>query len=114
MRGAAAEQRAQKWLQKRGLKLLARNWRCRGGELDLVMTDGDELVFIEVRARSRSDYGGALASVDARKQAHLVHAARHFLAAHPEHAESIARFDVLAFESSDDPLWIQSAFYCDN
>lgn len=114
MRGAAAEQRALELLQQQGLKLLARNWRCRGGELDLVMRDGAELVFVEVRARSRADFGGALASVDVHKRARLIHAARSFLASHTEHAEAAARFDVIAFEADAAPRWLRAAFDSDN
>lgn len=113
MRGAAAEQRALELLQRRGLKLLARNWRCRGGELDLVMRDGAELVFVEVRARSRADFGGAAASVDHRKRARLVHAARSYLAEHAEHADAVARFDVIAFEADAAPRWLRNAFDSD-
>lgn len=110
MLGAAAEQRALELLQRQGLKLLARNWRCRGGELDLVMRDGAELVFVEVRARSRADFGGAAASIDAHKRARLIHAARSFLAAHAEHAEAATRFDVIAFEGGAAPHWLRAAF----
>ena len=62
-RGDAAEALALRHLQRQGLKLVERNWRCAGGELDLIMRDGDALVLVEVRARSRGDYGGAAASV---------------------------------------------------
>lgn len=114
MRGADAEQSALDLLQQKGLKLLARNWRCRGGELDLVMRDGVELVFVEVRARSRNDFGGAAASVDSHKRARLIHAAHSFLAAHAEHAEAAARFDVVAFEANAAPRWLRAAFDADD
>jgi putative endonuclease len=61
--GQAAESRAEAFLKTQGLTLVARNWRCRFGEIDLVMQDGSTLVFVEVRLRSRSDFGGAAASV---------------------------------------------------
>src|SRR5690606_14695403 len=69
-RGSAAEESALAWLEQAGLTLLARNLRCRLGEIDLLMRDGDVLVFVEVRARGRgaAAYGGAAASVEHSKQ----------------------------------------------
>ncbi|MDB5986064.1 MAG: hypothetical protein JWR16_1117 [Nevskia sp.] len=114
MRGAAAEAQAQRHLEAAGLRLIARNWRCRGGELDLVMRDRDTLVFVEVRSRARSDYGSALETIDARKQARLTLAARSFLNQHPEHAARPARFDVVALDgAADQPQtldWLRAAF----
>jgi len=109
-RGAAAEAQAQRHLEAQGLKLLARNWRCAGGELDLVMREGATLVMVEVRQRSRSDYGDAFESVHARKRAHLAHAARLFLAAHPEHAGRPVRFDVVAVDGAGGLEWRPAAF----
>jgi hypothetical protein len=67
-RGAAGEQLAADYLQRQGLKLIERNFRVRGGEIDLICRDGASTVFVEVRRRSRSDYGGAAASITAAKQ----------------------------------------------
>src|SRR3954469_3179331 len=82
--GNKAEDYAAAWLQRRGLKLVERNWRCRGGELDLVLRDGGVLVMVEVRLRGSDRFGGAAASVDARKRAKLLIAARAYLAGKPE------------------------------
>lgn len=109
LRGVDAETRALRHLEARGLKLVTRNWRCKGGELDLVMTDGATLAVIEVRSRARSDYGSALESVDARKQGRLVHATQLFLAAHPEHAQREVRFDVVTLDGTD-LQWLKAAF----
>ena len=109
LRGADAETRALRHLEREGLKLIARNWRCKGGELDLVMTDGATLAVIEVRSRARSDYGSALESVDGRKQGRLVHATQLFLAAHQAHAQREVRFDVVTLEGSD-LQWLKAAF----
>ncbi|MBX6420682.1 MAG: YraN family protein [Sinobacteraceae bacterium] len=109
-RGAAAEDRALRHLQRQGLKLLARNWRCARGELDLVMDDAGTLVLVEVRSRARADYGGALESVQARKRQRLVRAAQAYLAAHPQYARRSARFDVVVFEGDAPPQWIKAAF----
>jgi len=115
--GRRAEARATAFLESRGLELLERNFRCRGGEIDLVMQDGDVLVLVEVRSRSSAKFGGAAASVDPRKQRRLVLAARTLLAKRPRYARMRARFDVVAFES-DAPTqasdvgvsWIRDAF----
>ncbi len=109
LRGADAETRALRYLEAQGLKLLARNWRCKGGELDLVMRDGDVLAIVEVRSRGRADYGDAFESVDARKRAHLIHAASLFLAAHSEHASREVRFDVVALDG-ERLQWLKAAF----
>ena len=77
--GKAAEHQALDYLRGQGLQLLAQNWRCKGGELDLVMLDGDTVVFVEVRYRLHADFGGALGSIDGRKQKRLVLAATLFL-----------------------------------
>jgi putative endonuclease len=112
-RGRRYEALALAHLESRGLRLLERNFRCKGGEIDLVMQDGDVLVLVEVRMRSRADFGGAAASVDARKQGRLITAARVLLRARPELARLPARFDVVAIEGSDQaaPIkWIRDAF----
>ena len=109
LRGADAETRALRHLQAQGLKLVARNWHCRGGELDLVMCEAETLVFVEVRSRGRSDYGSAFESITARKQAHLVLAAQKFIAAHPAHAARPMRFDAVAIEG-DALEWLRDAF----
>jgi putative endonuclease len=108
-RGADAESLALQHLQSRGLSLLARNWHARGGELDLVMLERGTVVIVEVRQRRSGAFGGAAASVDARKQARIVQATRAWLAAHPQHARRDLRFDVVAFEG-DAVEWIRSAF----
>jgi putative endonuclease len=109
-RGAAAEDLALDYLRRQGLRLLARNLRLPGGELDLLMLDGDALVVVEVRQRSRSDFGSAAESVGARKRARLIHAARLLPQRYPEHADLPLRFDVLAVDGTDSVQWIRSAF----
>ena len=71
-RGDDAEQRAAAYLQLAGLKLVERNYRCRFGEIDLVLHEGSTVVFAEVRLRASARFGGAAASIDARKQAKLI------------------------------------------
>lgn len=106
--GAKAEAEAANWLQKRGWQLVARNYRCRHGEIDLIMRDGHTLVFVEVRARSSSRFGGAAASVDHRKQQKLWLTAQHYLAGLPQ--LPACRFDVLAREGTE-WHWLKDAIH---
>ncbi len=106
--GRDAESRAQSELTQHGLRTVARNYRCRGGEIDLIMRDGDCLVFVEVRYRSRDDFGGALSSVDARKQRRLILAARHYLAR--SGWSGPCRFDVFGIDRRLHTHWIRDAF----
>lgn len=110
--GQAGEDLALEHLRAQGLRLLARNWRCRAGELDLVMLDGDTVVFVEVRCRRHLAWGGALASVDARKQQKLVRAAQLYLLKEKRWSAHPCRFDVVALEGSgrQTPDWIRNAF----
>ncbi|HUR40665.1 MAG TPA: YraN family protein [Verrucomicrobiae bacterium] len=108
--GAAAEDRALSFLQAQGLKLIARNWRCKLGELDLVLADADTVVIAEVRSRRRSDYGSAAETVDWRKQAKLVRATRVLLAARPELAERPLRFDLVTLDGDGAVEWLREAF----
>ena len=112
-RGDAAEAAALAMLQARGLQLLARNAASRGGELDLVMRDGATVVFVEVRYRATRRFGGGAASVDAGKRRRLVHAARAFLAGHPQMADAPCRFDVVDADGDPDAptlTWLRAAF----
>lgn len=114
-RGDQAEDRALRYLQQQGLRLLERNYRvargpqARGGEVDLILRDpGDgSLVFVEVRARADASHGGAAASVTAAKQRRIVFAAQHYLmgmATPPP-----CRFDVIALDG-EQILWLRAAF----
>ena len=98
-RGAQAEALAAQYLEARGLVILARNFRTRRGEIDLVARDGDTLVFVEVRYRSRSDFGGAAASVTARKQQRIVAAALAYLSR--LRREPPCRFDAILLDRLD-------------
>lgn len=110
--GDAAETQALRYLQSQALTLVERNYRTPGrggGEIDLIMRDTDgTLVFVEVRARSRSAHGGALASVTVTKQRRIIWAARHFLIRFSPWPP--CRFDVVALESDGKVQWIRAAF----
>ena len=105
-RGAAAEEAAARLLEGRGLRVIGRNFRVRGGEIDLVCRDGPSTVFVEVRLRTRQDFGGAGASITPAKQQRLILAARHWLA---RHGESPCRFDVVLGDGQSFE-WIRDAF----
>ncbi|HEY9147442.1 MAG TPA: YraN family protein [Gammaproteobacteria bacterium] len=114
--GRHAEQLAERYLGGKGLRLLARNYRCRGGEIDLIMSDGDSLVFVEVRYRKHQHFGGAAASVDRRKQQRLILAAQYYL--QQTRSSSLpCRFDVVAISPGghDGPRieWLTNAFELD-
>lgn len=109
-KGRALEELALIFLQKQGHRLIARNFRCRQGEIDLITLERGTLIFVEVRYRARADFGGAAASVDARKQQRLILAARYFLHHHPEHQNRDCRFDIIAYDAQQPPQWIQHAF----
>ena len=94
--GRRAERRAKRFLEAKGLRTIARNYARRTGEIDLVMLDGQTLVFVEVRYRGPGAWGDALESVDRRKQARLARTAAWYLRDHPEHRFRSARFDVVA------------------
>lgn len=108
------EHRAARYLQRRGLRVLKRRYRCRMGELDLVCLDGTTLVIVEVRARSSRSLTSAVESIDARKCRKLVRAARHLLMTHPQWGNYPVRFDVLSANNIDTATpsieWIKNAF----
>jgi putative endonuclease len=104
--GTEAEDLAARFLVQRGLKIVERNYRCRGGEIDLVCRDGSTLVFVEVRLRSSPHFGGAGASIGASKQQRLIRAAGHYLAGKPMPA---CRFDAVLLDGQTID-WIRSAF----
>jgi len=111
--GKLAEDLTLRHLETRGLRLICRNWSCRSGELDLVMLDGDTVVFVEVRYRRHAAWGGALESVDLCKQRKLIKAAQLFLLKESRWAKHPCRFDVVAMNSTEggaQPSWIRNAF----
>lgn len=107
-KGHEAERRAENFLQQQKLRLLERNYRCRFGEIDLIMQEGDTLVFVEVRMRTNHFYGGAAASITAAKQAKLIQTARHYLSRH--NADRPCRFDAILISGNLEIEWIQNAF----
>ena len=110
-RGRYAEKIAADFLMRQGFVIVARNYRCRLGEIDLIAREGDTLVFVEVRFRSRSDYGNAIESITNMKRRKLIAAALYFLQERGD-GDSDCRFDVIALShlSPDVVEWIPNAF----
>jgi putative endonuclease len=105
--GGAAEDRAARFLEAHGLRIVGRNFRTRLGEIDLIARDGDVLVFVEVRMRSASRFGGGAESIGPAKQKRIVAASRQYLAR--LRAEPRCRFDVVTLDGGA-PTWLRAAF----
>ncbi|HSG22827.1 MAG TPA: YraN family protein [Azonexus sp.] len=112
-RGREAEALAARHLEGCGLRVIERNFRIRGGEIDLICRDGKVLVFVEVRLRSRSDFGGAGASITATKRRRIILAAQHYLLGKPD---CDCRFDCVLLDALDANRleWLKNAFSTDD
>lgn len=108
-RGTAFEALAASFLQSRGLAIVARNYQCRIGEIDIVAREGATTVFVEVRRRASNAFGGAAASITMNKRARLLRAARHYLSR--LRVVPQCRFDALLIEGEPPRIeWIRNAF----
>jgi putative endonuclease len=108
-RGHRAEDAAVIFLQQNGLNMVARNYQCRFGEIDIIARDGDALVFVEVRMRSGGAFGGAAASITRAKQEKLLRTARHYLSGLAR--APACRFDaVLIGGGNSPPEWLKNVF----
>lgn len=111
--GQAAELTALHFLKRKGLQIVTRNYHCRYGEIDLIMRDGEDIVFIEVRSRCRSDYGTAAETVNDRKKRKLIKTATHFLQKNGLLYKVSSRFDIVAIHQTEQQMkldWIVNAF----
>ena len=108
--GKLYEQRALKWLKKRGLKPLFCNYHARGGEIDIIMQDNEILVFVEVRYRHQNSWQNAAESIDFHKQQRIIYAAGHFIQNHQQYQTKQCRFDAICFDQIDQADWIKDAF----
>ncbi|RDF08774.1 YraN family protein [Haemophilus paraphrohaemolyticus] len=108
LQGSLYEQKARAYLETQGLKFIAANQTFKCGELDLVMADGDTVVFVEVRQRKSNRFGSAVESIDYRKQQKWLNAANMWLFTKRKQSLDTAkcRFDVVAFEGDNPPLWL--------
>lgn len=116
-KGLRYEDRARQYLARRGLSLVAQNFRKRGGEIDLIMRDAQRICFIEVKYRDSTAYGGAASSISRAQQRRIVTTALHYLSAHRELSRLAPRFDALLIQrlpDGDERIeWIQNAFYAE-
>jgi len=115
--GLIYESLAAKYLQQQGLKLIEKNFHAYQGELDLIMMDKKDLVFVEVKFRKSSKYGTAAEMVNYKKQQHLAHAAQFFLQSRKQYNNYPCRFDVIAISGDQHQQekqpkidWIKNAF----
>ena len=108
LKGQLAKEKACKFLQQQGLTLIEKNYRCRNGEIDLIMQDKNQLVFVEVRYRKCESYGTAIETVDQNKINKLISTAQYYISSNQLDIPS--RFDVVGFDASLNPNWISNAF----
>ncbi len=104
--GIIAENLALCFLQSQGLRLVIQNWHCRFGELDLVMLEQHTYVFVEVKYRKNTHFGGAIQSISASKYAKLVRAAECYLQTHRIQAPS--RIDAILLQDGCSPVWLKN------
>ncbi|WP_148339582.1 YraN family protein [Aquicella siphonis] len=112
--GQLKELEAKRFLQGNGLALIEQNYRCYHGEIDLIMRDRDDIVFVEVRSRRRLDYGRAAETVNKNKQTKLARTAMHFLQKRDWLYKVNSRFDIIAMQKVDGEWqleWIKNAFF---
>ena len=116
-KGLCFETEAKHFLERQGCELLARGFRCRFGEIDLVMRDIDTLCFVEVKYRKSFGFGGAAYSIPIAKQRKLIKTAHFFILRHPHLASQAMRFDALLIQRQPDGAnhynWIKNAFYAE-
>lgn len=105
--GVAAENAALAFLQKNGCTLLARNWHCAYGEIDLIVRHGRQLVFVEVKYRKNNRFGGAAHSITPAKLAKLQRSAELYLQQHQLH-HTHCRLDAVLIQGNDTPLWLHN------
>ena len=109
--GFAAEERARDYLKQQGLHLIISNYRCKMGEIDLIMRDKEYFVFVEVRARSSLVHGSAIESITYSKQQKIIKTATFYLLTHGLMDKHPVRFDVVTFEGKNAGLnWVRNAF----
>jgi putative endonuclease len=112
--GATAELAARRFLEKNGLTFRAANYRCRLGEIDLIMQEPHVLVFVEVRMRNSAQYGTGAETVTLSKQTKIIHTAQHFLSSNPQLSSLDCRLDVVSIGASEQKIdWYKNAFTLD-
>lgn len=109
--GRAKEQQAKRWIKQQGISITHENFRCKGGEIDLIGLQNLQLIFFEVKYRKSDNYGHPAEMVNIQKQQHIIHCAQQFLLKNPKYQNYAMRFDVITFTADQtEPDWIQDAF----
>lgn len=108
IRGEKSEQLACDYLLKQGLQLIDKNYRCQHGELDLILSDNQTLIIVEVRFRQSNAFGGALESITRKKQSRIIASTQYYLLKNKINRP--IRFDVIAMSNDKQINWIQNAF----
>lgn len=110
--GLEAEKLAATYLMNHGLKIVAQNYHCRFGEIDLIMKDGKTLVFVEIRLRSNNKFGSAAASITPQKQQKFILTAQHYLQEYSRQGDCLCCFDVILMDKADANHidWVRNAF----
>ena len=108
--GQEAEQLARNYLEKQGLCSKDTNYRCKHGEIDLIMKDQETYVFVEVRKRKHQEFGEGAATVQHPKQHKVMQAATHYLVTNNLFNKAYCRFDVISIDEADHITWIPNAF----
>jgi putative endonuclease len=114
--GNEAEEKAREFLEAKGFQVIEKNYKCYVGEIDLIMQDQEDIVFVEVRSRKHIQYGNALESVDRQKIHKLVRAATHFLQTKKWLYKRNSRFDIIAIRLAQGKMqldWVKNAFTVD-
>ena len=107
--GRRKEQDARRWLEKQGIQIIAENFTCRGGEIDLIGLDETTLVAFEVRYRQSASHGSAAESITPGKLQRLMRCFQAFVQKHPQYAQSALRIDVIAWEGeAQTPEWLRN------
>lgn len=109
-KGQLMESRVSTYLKKAGLKWIQKNYIAPYGEIDLIFKEADCLVFVEVRMRTSSCFGGAIESITQSKRAKLIKTAEHYLVANNKYDKMACRFDVVCLDGSGEIEWIKDAF----
>ena len=107
--GDQAEQRALSYLQRQGLRLRIKNYRCSCGEIDLIMQDHEHLIFVEVRLRLNRHFGNSFETITRKKQQRIIRAALHYLQTQ-QNADYACRFDAIGINNNNKIEWIKNAF----
>jgi putative endonuclease len=112
--GDQAERKALEFLLGKDLRFVMKNYRCRHGEIDIIMKDQDDIVFVEVRSRNRCDFGNAFETINITKRKKLMKTAIHFLQIKGWLYKVTSRFDVIAIHPINGEMqleWIRNAFW---